>query len=175
MKRLISALVLMSVAGLGVAGCGGDDDDDSSNSTGGTGGTGATGATGGEAPTTNAGETGSGGTPDDGNVACDPTQDGVCQNETDCPAVSSGDARAAAETCGTGECLGKESQCSIDCIKKAVDMTSECADCYGAIVACTAKNCFAECVTAPESDECKTCQVEKGCRDAFNTCSGLPE
>ena len=26
----------------------------------------------------------------------------------------------------------------------------------------------------PEADECKACQVDKGCRETFNTCSGLP-
>lgn len=167
MKRLISALVLVSVAGLGIAGCGGDDDDDDSSSTAGTSGTGATG--------NNAGEPGNGGTPGTGNVTCDPSENGVCQNETDCPAVANGEARAAAETCGTGECLGMDSQCSIDCIRAAVTMTPECADCYGAIVACTAKNCLLECVNEPESDTCRECQVAKGCREAFNTCSGLPE
>src|SRR4051812_136380 len=89
MKRLISTLVLVAVAGLGIAGCGGDDDDDT-NSTAGT----SSGATGGEGPSSNAGETGNGGTPGTGNVTCDPTADGVCQNETDCPAVANGEARA---------------------------------------------------------------------------------
>jgi len=173
MKQFISALVLFSLAGagLGVAGCGGDDDDDNGNATGGT----STGATGGDEPATNAGDSSTGGTDNSGNVACDPAENTVCQNDTDCPVVASGQARMAAEVCGTGECVGMGSQCAIDCIRRDLDMTPECADCYGAVVACTAKECLAECFNAPESDTCKACQVEKGCRDAFNTCSGLPE
>lgn len=170
MKRIISALALVAVAGLGVAGCGGDDDDDDASNTGG-----GTGNTGGEPSNGSAGEGTVAGAPSTGNVACDPTLDGVCQNATDCAAVESGEARLAAGTCGKGECLGKDSQCSIDCIQETVDMTSECADCYGAAVACTAMKCLDKCISDPEADACKACQVTEGCRDAFNACSGLPE
>jgi len=173
MKRIISALALLAAAGLGIAGCGGDDDDDTTNN-GGTSGTGAS-TNGGEPSSSNGGEGTVAGAPGTGNVSCDPTVEGVCQNATDCPGVESGEVRLAAGICGKGECLGKDSQCSIDCIQEAVDVTSECADCYGAAVACTAMNCLGECINDPEADMCKACQVTQGCREAFNTCSGLPE
>jgi hypothetical protein len=169
MKRFISALVLVSVAGLGVAGCGGDDDDDDSMPTAGTSGTGATG---GEA-SNNAGDTGNGGTPGTGNVMCDPSVNGVCQNDTDCPFVDDGTARITAGSCGQG-CIGKDEDCSRDCILMMLDMTSECASCYADTVNCTIMNCLSECVGDPEADACKECQVDKGCRAAFDECSGLP-
>lgn len=170
MKRIISALVLITTVSIGMAGCGGDDDD-SSNSTAGKGNSAGAPATG------NGGEPGAtaGGAPASGNVMCDPTQDGVCQNATDCPGVASGDVRKAAEVCGLGECISaKDSACAIACISKATGATDACADCYGAAVACTLKNCFDKCSADPEADECKACQVDKGCRETFNTCSGLP-
>jgi hypothetical protein len=170
MKRLISALVLVSIAGLGVAGCGGDDDDDDDSSS--TAGTSGTGATGGEA-SNNAGDTGNGGTPATGNVMCDPSVNGVCQNDTDCPFVDDGTARITAGSCGQG-CIGKDEDCSRDCIVMMLDMTSECASCYADTVNCTIMNCLAECIGDPEADACKECQVDKGCRAAFDECSGLP-
>jgi hypothetical protein len=177
MKRLISALVLLTATSVGVAGCGGDDDDD--NNTGGKGGTSS--ATAGE-PAVSAGQSstppnggsGAGGSPS-GNVSCDPSQNGVCQNETDCPSVSSGDARMAAGTCGQG-CLGSsDKECAVKCITDKTGMTGDCATCYAQAVACATKECLVECVQDPESDGCKQCQVDKGCRSAFNDCSGLPD
>jgi hypothetical protein len=172
MKRIISALVLITAAGIGAAGCSGDDDD-SNNGTAGKGNSAGSPGTGdGGEPGTASG----GAPPNSGNVMCDPTEDGVCQNDTDCPGVASGAVRMAAGVCGLGESISaKDSACAIACIVKATDATEACADCYGAAVACTLKNCFLECKDDPEADECKACQVDKGCRGAFNTCSGLPE
>ena len=162
MKRIISALAMMTAAAVGIAGCGSDDDDDSSNAAAGKASTG--------------GEPGNNGGAPSGNVMCEPSEDGVCQNATDCPAVASGDARIAAGTCGQGECLGAgDNSCAITCIQKAVDMTDECADCYASAVACAALKCFQQCINGPEADVCKECQVTEGCREAFSTCSGLPE
>ena len=176
MKRFIAALALVTVASatVGIAGCGGDDDDDDSSGTAGTASTAGKGSTGGE-PGSNGGEA-AGGTPSTGNVACDPAEATTCQNEGDCPAVQSGEARMAAGVCGSGECLGAaDSGCAITCIQRTVDVSDECADCYGAAVACTAKKCLDKCLGNTEGDACKACQVEMGCREAFNTCSGLPE
>ncbi|HEX2876193.1 MAG TPA: hypothetical protein VHP33_33305 [Polyangiaceae bacterium] len=181
MKRFISALALVSAAALGVAGCGGDDDDDTNGAAG-------KGNTGGE-PGSNGGEPGSdggtpastggapantGGAPTD-NVSCDETQDGVCQNPMDCPFVVDGTARITAGTCGKGCLASSDENCAVDCILEELAMSSECAKCYADTVACTVMKCLAECVSDPEAEACKLCQVEKGCRDAFNECSGLPE
>jgi hypothetical protein len=174
MKRFIAALALVTAASVGIAGCGGDDDDEPS-------GTAGKGSTGGE-PGSNGGTPGNdggtpantGGTPS-GNVSCDETQDGVCQNAMDCPFVIDGTARITAGTCGKGCLASSDENCARDCLLEELAMSSECAQCYVDTVACTVMNCLAECVNNPEADECKVCQVEKGCRDAFNECSGLPE
>jgi hypothetical protein len=174
MKRIMSALALVTVAALSAVACSGDDDA-TSNTTGGTGNTAGKSASSAGQPTSG-GDTGvpAGGAAT-GNVMCDPSQKGVCQNPTDCPSVASGAARMAAGMCGQG-CLGnKNKNCAVDCIVKQTSMSSGCATCYAAAVDCATKNCLAQCINDPESVECKTCQVEKGCRADFNTCSGLPE
>ena len=169
MKRIISALALLTVAGLGIAGCGGDDDDDSA----GTGGSGATGATGGTTAT--AGEPAAmGGGDTSGNVMCDPEGATACQNEIDCPFVVDGTARINAGTCGQGCVTSSDENCSRDCILDKIDMSSDCATCYADTVNCTITNCLSKCIADPEADACKQCQVDEGCRAAFDECSGLP-
>ena len=105
---------------------------------------------------------------------CDETQNGVCQNETDCPLVHSGQARSTASTCGIG-CLGDadEATCGAECVVAESNLTTECAACYIAIVNCSRTNCLIECATDPESSDCFDCQVANGCRTAFDECSGL--
>lgn len=171
MKRILSALVLLT---LSVGACGGDDDDDAGN----TGGTSSAGTK------SDAGEPGtpSGGAPDGAggaaptdNVGCDPEEATTCQNETDCPFVVNGQARMVAGQCGI-DCLeSSEESCPVDCIVEETSMTADCATCYAGAVACATKNCLAQCIDDTEAEECKQCQVEKGCREEFNTCSGLPE
>lgn len=164
MKRIISALALLSVFSLAVAGCGGDDDDDSGS--GGSGGTGATSST--------AGEPAVGGSDTSGNVMCDPEAATTCQNDMDCPFVVDGTARITAGMCGQG-CVGNSDEnCSRDCITDMLAMSAECAKCYADTVNCTIKNCLGECIADPEADMCKQCQVDAGCRSDFDACSGLP-
>jgi hypothetical protein len=188
MKRIISALALVTVTAVGIAGCSGDDDDDTAKPTAGRSSTGGEPATNGGTPGTNGGEPATnGGTPGtnggepatnggaSGNVMCDPTADGVCQNEMDCPFVVDGTARIEAGKCGQGCLSSGDENCSRDCILDMLDMSSGCAQCYADTVACTIKNCLGACINDPEAAACKECQVEKGCRAAFNECSGLPE
>lgn len=167
MKQIFTALAIVTVASLSLAGCG--DDDDSSGNTAGSSNAGAPSNPEGGSPSNT-----EGGAPASGNVMCDPTVNGVCQNDTDCPSVASGMARQAAGDCGL-QCLGMEASCAIDCIVAATTMTNECASCYAGVVACATKNCLSQCGADPTSDDCKACQVEKGCRTAFDECSGLTE
>jgi hypothetical protein len=165
MKRIFSALLLLPL-GLGIS-CGGDDDDDGGN----------TGGSSNAGTKADAGEPGTpaGGTSSTGNVECDPEVEGVCENATDCPFVVNGEARQTAGQCGL-DCLeSTEESCPVDCIVDETSMTAECATCYAGAVACATMNCLGACIEDTESVGCKTCQVEKGCRDEFNTCSGLPE
>ncbi len=171
MKRARFAFAVLTTLTLAFAGCGGDDDDDTAP--------GAAGKTNGAAGETSgtAGEgNGAGGEPSTGNLACDPDEDTTCQNATDCDFVVDGTARTAAQTCGKGECLSSSDEnCARDCILAEVSMTSECASCYADFVACTIQNCLGPCLQDPNSAGCAECQVPKGCRSTFNTCSGLPE
>jgi hypothetical protein len=136
---------------LAATACGSDDSGDDSGGGGNSG-------TGGSSPTT----------------ACDPTLDGVCQNDTDCPLVRSGQARSTASTCGIG-CIGDadEPQCGADCVVAESGLTAACAACYVAIVDCSREHCLVECASDPESTDCFDCQVANDCRSAFDDCSGL--
>jgi hypothetical protein len=89
--------------------------------------------------------------------------------------VIDGSARTNAQTCGKG-CLGNaDENCARDCITMELEMSDECASCYADFVNCTIDNCVGACLSDPDSDGCRACQEEEGCRGAFDTCSGLPE
>jgi hypothetical protein len=190
MTRFFMALGVLTMAGIVAVGCGGDDDTGNTGNAG-TSSKGGETTTGGEAPsnggettaggetttggqtTTTGGETAAGGS--NGNVSCDPSVMGVCQNATDCGPVASGQARMAAGSCGKS-CLGSANKsCDVDCIIKATKMTNPCATCYADAAKCAANKCLAECIADPESDGCKKCQVDMGCRSDFDKCSGLTE
>ena len=178
MKQIIAALAVLSMFGFGVVGCGGDDDDNSTSNGGSANGGEPATSNGGEPAASNGGEpaTNNGGAPGSPNLSCDASLKGVCQNDMDCPFVVDGSARTKAQTCGQGCVLSgsEDPNCARDCMLKDLDMSSECAACYADIVSCTAKNCLGQCLTAPDSEACAQCQVDKGCRGAFNDCSGLP-
>lgn len=182
MKRIISALALVA---LGVVACG-DDDDGTDGDNGGTSGTGATSGNAGEpstsdggAPVENSGGTDGGGAPASPNVMCDPEVDGVCQNAMDCEFVVSGEARLTAGECGKSCLLSSpdDEACPLDCmlVEKELPMSSECATCYADAAVCGIANCAGECFADPEDPMCVACLEEKGCRSAFNDCSGLEQ
>lgn len=158
MKRFISAFALLTTAALAFSGCSGDDKDESPGAAG------------------KSHNEGGGGEPPTGNLGCDPEQATTCQNSQDCPFVVDGTARVAAQTCGKEECLQSEDEdCAQECITRDLDMSDECATCYGAFVACTIEKCVLDCIADPDATVCSDCQEEQGCRSEFNTCSGLPE
>jgi hypothetical protein len=167
-------LAVVAVMSVGAFACGSDEDGGSTGGASGASGSGGSGGTGGSG-----GSAGSGGTAGSGggqpNVVCDPTGDGVCENDNDCPIVSSGAARAAAQSCGIS-CLmaGDPSQCANDCVVADTGLSAECAACYTGIVACSSENCLTECLADPAGAACAQCQVDAGCRAAFDQCSGLP-
>jgi len=125
------------------------------------------------------GEAGSGGTSGaSGGVTCSPGAGGACQNDQDCPKVESGMARNVAQSCGLGcqqdpdpeNCIATM---AVSCIVEQTEMSNECATCYVGVVACASEHCLAECGAQPESTPCAMCQIEMGCRDTFDSCSGL--
>lgn len=150
MKRGIFLGLVLAAYALPTVGCGGDDDDDDD------------------------GDNGTGGSGGGMTVMCDPAGDGDCQNETDCPKVESGEAREVAGDCGL-ECQAEADpgMCAVGCIVTDAALTQACAVCYATLVGCAAENCFTDCTADPDSTECTMCQIEAGCRTAFDTCSGL--
>jgi hypothetical protein len=96
----------------------------------------------------------------------------ACLN--DVSTVCTGNIAAIAGTCGVS-CIGKGKDCITMCIKGQVAALSDgCNSCYADTVLCAQTNCLAQCVNDPAAKVCNDCQWEKGCRTAFNTCSGLP-
>jgi hypothetical protein len=71
--------------------------------------------------------------------------------------------------CGKS-CMG-QSACVKDCIVKREGYSDGCAQCFGDLGGCTAKNCWAKCIGG-ESDSCKKCVQDK-CDAGFTSCSGF--
>lgn len=150
MKRYLANASMVLAFTLVAAACGGDDDDDSNQNTAGTGGGG------------------------NQNVACEPSDDGACTNEGDCPKVRSGEARMASQSCGLG-CQQDDNpgMCAVSCIVQETQISQGCAVCYATLVGCASENCLAACAADPTSAACNQCQVDAGCRADFDSCSGL--
>lgn len=149
MHRYLLSAACLFAAIASMSACGGDDDDDGNNA-------------------------GSGGTGGGGNVACTPGAGGACQNATDCPKVESGEARGKSQTCGLG-CQQDDDPgtCAVSCIVMEAAITQACAVCYATLVGCASENCLASCAADPTSAACNQCQIDSGCRSAFDSCSGL--
>jgi hypothetical protein len=101
---------------------------------------------------------------------------GACAARGDVYQVCTANLSTVAGLCGL-RCLGMNDQqsCIQACIRTEDPQLGEgCAACYAAAVACAQQNCLPECAANPAAPRCTQCQVDKGCRSAFRTCSGLP-
>ena len=148
MKRVIFLGIVLSAATSLIAGCGDDGDDSGDDDPSGGGGS--------------------------GNPNCSPTGGGACQNDQDCPLVRSGVARSSSQTCAL-DCLDEADpeMCTLLCVPDQTGLTTECSECYAALVGCAVEACPMECDTAPATEECIQCSDEAGCVDEFDPCSGL--
>jgi len=148
MKRGFFVGILLAAGAMSGTACGDDDEGDD----GGNAGTGGTGM----------------------NVECTSGGGGVCQNETDCVVVESGEARASARTCGM-QCLQDDDPgtCAVGCIVVDIEISQDCAECYATLVGCAFNNCFDQCSADAASAACDQCQIDTGCRASFDSCSGL--
>ncbi len=63
--------------------------------------------------------------------------------------------------------------CSAQCLTSTVGLTSACADCYGASMACVITWCVVPCETDPTSPTCAGCMIEGGCVWAFEQCAAI--
>jgi hypothetical protein len=194
MTRLASAALSLALV-LTIASCGDDDKPAGTDGSAGTGGS-STGGTGGSTGGTggSTGGTGGGGGGAGGTTACTgsfmginqaqlagaiaaATGDKKCAAATDVALICTGNIATIAGTCGQG-CASMPSAmvkgCVATCIMGMVNLSAGCSDCYAGTVACTTANCLSQCLANPAAPACTACQVEKGCRSAFATCSGLP-
>merc|ERR1712159_376055 len=97
---------------------------------------------------------------------------GACTNSADQQVwTSKGQANFEADmnACGHSS-LGDQDKATI-CMVGKEGYSQTCAACFGATIACTAKDCLLKCMGG-ETDDCKQC-VQENCSPAFNTCSGL--
>lgn len=99
----------------------------------------------------------------------------ACMNAEDLGILQGGDVDATGEatTCGLG-CLGDDDPgaCSGACVETATGLSTDCSSCYANTVVCSIQNCLAPCSADPSSEACTTCQVDAGCIDAFDNCTG---
>ena len=108
---------------------------------------------------------------------CDPAGEAACENDTDCPLVENGSAKAKATECGKA-CLGTpaEDLCTENCIVDQLHTTRGCAGCLDVFFSCLFERCVAPCLTGTPA-ECTTCSrneptPETSCSGGFFVCSG---
>jgi hypothetical protein len=133
---------------------------------GGTGGVGGTGGTGGMG--------GAGG-----------VSNGACDNRSDLDVIvgAGTSVRVVARDCGLtvlcADAVGSGPAyevCVTNCVERDVDgLSSECADCYGALERCSyAGFCFESCRLEACGAVCNNCLETAGCLSEFEDCRGLP-
>lgn len=96
-----------------------------------------------------------------------------------CPAEAQAVLICAATGCPPATVAALEA-CVVSCMQDIIDqqtgamLTTECADCYGASVACSANLCATSGCSSPNSPSCIQCRCENDCTPGFDRCSGLP-
>lgn len=101
-----------------------------------------------------------------------------CAAPSDLDVICANDVGGAARSCGQA-CFGagaEDSSCNANCVKMTINpsVSDSCLSCYGLAFNCSASNCVPECLPAPKSAACITCQETHGCLSMFYGCSGLP-
>ena len=113
--------------------------------------------------------------------ACDPEGAGACENDNDCPRVEDGQARMSASSCqlscsasseGFPASVDDDPSCQTDCVALGAGISSDCAECYVARVACALERCGNACLADAEGRACLDCQTQQGCLAEFTLCSG---
>ena len=110
-------------------------------------------------------------TPAPGEEPEDNEPPGACTNENDLALIESGAVAQEANRCGPG-CVLNGTQCTVDCMTEAIDISESCAGCYAEMVSCSATNCAMSCFVDSEGEECRTC-VEQNCGASFEACTGI--
>lgn len=143
-SKCIAILVLSAI---GVWGCG-----DDGNGSGGSGGSGASGGSGGS------GES--------------PQQ--ACNNESDLQATIGNVEDYAPTFWGCYDTADTDLESSVDaCMQEALDVSENCADCFGAFAACIDSGCGDVCNDrGVDTLPCQECVFDE-CNMDFNLCSGI--
>jgi len=128
---------------------------------------GATGGSGGASGGTTSSTGGSVGTGGDATSQC-LAGTGQCNNPTDC-AIQKSDMEAWEPPCASSSlgAAGATATCMV-----GHGLTQGCAECWGAVAACGASNCFTQCLADPNGTACRDCTAQN-CDAAFATCSGI--
>ncbi len=105
------------------------------------------------------------------------TADGACNNDDDIAELGSniGTIEEASADCGF-QCAadGDVRTCAGMCIEntEGVNLSSGCADCFGAVVECIVDSCLVECIAGQDSPSCVECR-EMNCDPIFEMCAGI--
>jgi len=79
---------------------------------------------------------------------------------------------ASVQACAK-KCFGQQ-DCSTKCLVTSLKLTEDCANCFGADILCTEKNCLLDCMSNPNSSKCVECSM-KNCEPGLLTCAGVPQ
>ena len=112
------------------------------------------------------------GTPDADVATGDAYSAGACDNPADRGRLRAIESEIpdAMGTCAF-ECIVTGGTCAAECSERELEISSECATCFGDMIACTTASCALNCLT-PDSPQCLECQ-EENCFPGFETCAGL--
>ena len=93
---------------------------------------------------------------------------GKCNNPTDC-AIKKSDMEGWMPACAQAS-LGAAAPTATCMVGHG--LTQGCADCWGAVAACGAQQCFAACLADSNSAPCRDCSAQN-CDPTFNACTGI--
>ena len=114
---------------------------------------------------------------------------GACISESDRNVLCEVEAQIddIMQNCALGSCLtsaadssegGTLATCGAECVAQETEFSTECAGCFGEILACTMRECFnqATAVQFGDSEENQAALTEclgANCDDAFKSCAGV--
>lgn len=109
----------------------------------------------------------------------DPIEDpssGACDNDADESVLESlgDDLDDIVGSCALSCLFSSDvSTCGAECVEGDTNLSTDCSNCFGEIIACTAEHCAFPCGLDAQGTSCAECR-ETNCNDAFETCAGIP-
>ena len=99
-----------------------------------------------------------------------PTVAGACDNPDDRAIIDGPGFADLSQACGM-DCMNDAARCTECMAGDPVNLSRDCAACYGETIACTITHCLFPCMDSA-STECLDCQ-ERNCNPALRACSGV--